>query len=74
MTKHNKSTQFHEAVLQMVEGGSTVMDSVLEYCERHGLEVESVVPLVTKNARLLSMLRDEAESVNAIERVAHLPI
>jgi len=74
MTKHNKSSEFIESVTQMIEGGSTVMDSVLEYCERNGLEIESVVPLVTKNAKLLSMLRDEAESVNSIVRVAHLPL
>lgn len=74
MTKHNKSTQFIEAVTYMIDGGSSVMDSVLEYCDKNGLEIESVVPLVTKNAKLLSLLRDEAEANNAIERVAHLPL
>lgn len=74
MTKHNKSAQFYEAVQEMIDGGSTVMDSVVEYCERNGLEVESVVPLINRNAKLLSLLRDEAESTNAIERIAHLPL
>jgi hypothetical protein len=74
MTRHNKSAEFYEAIEKAVSGGSTVMDSIVEYCELRGLEVESVVPLVNRNAKLLSRLRDEAEATNSIERVAHLPI
>jgi hypothetical protein len=74
MTRHNKAAQFYDAVDRMTEGGSTVMEAIVEYCYKNDLEVESVVPLVTKNANLVSKLRDEAESVNAIERVGHLPV
>lgn len=74
MTRHNKAAHFYDAVERMTRGGSTVMDAVVEYCERNNLEVESVVPLVTRNANLVSRLRDEAEAVNAIERVSHLPV
>jgi hypothetical protein len=58
----------------MTDGGSTVMDAIVEYCARHNLEVESVVPLVTRNANLVSRLREEAEALNSIERVSHLPL
>lgn len=74
MTRHNRANQFYDAVQKMTDGGSTAMDAIVEYCTRHNLEVESVVPLVTKNAALVSRLREEAEAVNAIERVAHLPV
>lgn len=73
-TRHNKSSHFYDAIEEMVSGGSSVMDAVIEYATKNGLEIESVVPLVTKNANLVSRLRDEAEALNFIEKVAHLPL
>jgi hypothetical protein len=73
-TKHNKASQFYDAIDQMIGGGSTVLEAVVEYCYKHNLEVEAVVPLVTRNSNLVSKLREEAEATNSIEKVAHLPI
>lgn len=73
-TRHNKAAHFYDTVERMATGGSMVMDAIVEYCERHNLEIEAVVPLVSKNSNLVSRLREEAEATNAIERVAHLPI
>ena len=74
MTKHNKAAEFYDVVESMVAGGSTVLDATVEYCERRGLEIESVVPLINRNARLLSLLREEAENTNCIEKTSRLPI
>lgn len=74
MTRHNKTTHFYDSVDAMIAGGSQVLDAILEYCSKNGLEVESVVPLVTKNANLVARLRDEAEALNSIEKVGHLPL
>jgi orotate phosphoribosyltransferase len=74
MTKHNKASQFYDAIDQMTSGGSTLMDAIVEYCENLGLEIEAVVPLVNRNSNMVSRLRMEAEAVNAIEKVSHLPL
>ena len=74
MTRHNKSGEFYVVIESMTTGGSSVMEAVIEYCDRNGLEIESVVPLINRNAKLLSLLRDEAEALNCIERVSHLPL
>jgi hypothetical protein len=73
-TKHNKASQFYDAIDQMIAGGSTVLEAIVEYCYKRNLEVEAVVPLVTRNSNLVSKLREEAESMNSIEKVAHLPL
>lgn len=74
MSKHNRSSDFYDAVDRMTSGGSTVLEAVVEYCSRNALEIEAVVPLVSRNSNLVSRLREEAESLNCIEKVGHLPL
>ena len=74
ITKHNRASQFYDEIERMVRGGSAVLDSVVEYCRKHQLEVESVVPLVNRNANLVAALREEAETSNSVERESHLPV
>jgi hypothetical protein len=74
MSKLNKASQFYDAIDEMISGGSTVLEAIVEYCHKRNLEVEAVVPLVTRNSNLVSKLRDEAEAMNSIEKVSHLPL
>jgi len=73
-TKLNKASHFYDAVDEMTAGGSTVLEAIVEYCHDRNLEVEAVVPLVTRNSNLVSKLRMEAESINSIEKTSHLPL
>lgn len=73
-TKHNKASEFYDAVDEMMAGGSNPLDAIVEYCYKNNLEIEAVVPLVNRNANLLSKLREHAESTNSVEKVAHLPV
>ncbi len=74
-TKHNKAAEFYDSVDQMTETGATVMDAIIEFCTKNTLEIESVVPLVTRNAPMMSRLREEAERLHFIKsQGSSLPI
>jgi hypothetical protein len=70
----DRATAFYETIDRMIAGGSTVMDSIMEYCEINSLEVEAIVPLIMENSKLLSIFREESEENNLIQRVSRLPI
>jgi hypothetical protein len=50
----------------------SLIDSIVYYCEAHGLEVEVASSLVT--SALKSKIREEAESLNLLKKTAKLPL
>jgi hypothetical protein len=54
------------------ETGYTCMDTIIEYCEKVGVEVEVAATLIS--ASLKSRIREEAQSVNLIKKSARLPL
>jgi hypothetical protein len=52
--------------------GHTCMDTIIEYCDKIGIEVEVAATLIS--APLKSRIREEAQSVNLIKKAAKLPL
>ena len=52
----------------------TLMDSIIYYCERNNLEVESIIPIIKSNLKIKSSLRIEAENLNYLPKKNRLPI
>jgi hypothetical protein len=70
----DRANAFYDAIEEMIDGGSSLLDSILEYCEKNSLEVEAVAPFIQNNSKLLSILREESEENNLITPVSRLPI
>ena len=54
------------------EGGSTYMDAILDYCERHQMEPDAIAPLISKP--LKEKIEADARELNFLPKVATLPI
>lgn len=52
----------------------SLMDSIIYYCERNNLEVESIIPVIKSNLKIKSSLRIEAENLNYLPKKSRLPI
>ena len=50
------------------------IDAVILYCDRKGLETETISTLIKKNTNLKSKIALEAQSLNLLEKTARLPI
>jgi hypothetical protein len=48
------------------------MDAILDYCERHSMEPDTVDPLISKP--LKEKIEADARELNFLPRVATLPI
>lgn len=55
-------------------GNVDYIDAIVHYCDRNGIEIETVAKIIHKNALLKSRIQDEAETLNYIPKTAKLPI
>lgn len=55
-------------------GNVEYIDAIVHYCDRNGIEIETVAKIIHKNALLKSRIQDEAETLNYIPKTAKLPI
>lgn len=66
---------FYQEVEELVwDLDISYIDAVIVYCEKRGLETETVSSLILKNPNLKSKIAMEAEDLNLIEKSARLPI
>jgi hypothetical protein len=65
---------FLEEIRKCVEGGSNHIPCIVEWCDRKGVEVESVSEVIKKNLPLFVTIQCEAEDLNVIKRKVRLPI
>lgn len=56
------------------EHGLDVLDAVVYYCERNGIEMETAASIIKQNAKIKSRLQVEAENLNYLPKKARLPI
>lgn len=69
MTKANKlSANFIEEIEKLVEGGSTHMDAIVTYCEKHGIEIETAAAIVRNNRKLKVKVRADAKLLGMVDR------
>lgn len=52
----------------------SLMDSIIYYCEKNNLEVESIIPVIKSNLKIKASLRIEAENLNYLPKKNRLPI
>jgi len=69
------STFLEEVEHMCLSRGVDVLDAAVTWCERNGVEYESVAPLIKKAQHLKTRLQAEAEAVRTVKRVGgRLPI
>lgn len=61
-----------EEIVKEGLGQTTYMDAILDYCERHSMEPDTIAPLISKP--LKEKLEADARELNFLPRVATLPI
>ena len=61
-----------EEIVNKSKGGCNYMDAILEYCERHEMEPDTIAPLISKP--LKEKIEEDARELNFLPRVATLPI
>jgi hypothetical protein len=73
MPTREEISEFSISIVKIAdESGHTCMDTIIEYCEKTGVEVEIAATLIS--APLKSRIREEAQSVNLIKKAAKLPL
>ena len=53
-------------------GGLSIMDTIVHYCESTGLEIDVVSTLISP--ALKAKIREEAENLNMMKKSAKLPL
>lgn len=61
-------------VEKLVNKDVNYIDALLEYAERKNIEIELLGELVRKSVVLKSKVRDNAETLNLVEKISRLPI
>jgi Phage late-transcription coactivator len=50
------------------------IDAIVHYCERMGVEIESVGQAIRSNSNLKAKIQNEAEDLHFFEKTSKLPI
>lgn len=73
MPSREEISEFSASIMKASdETGHTCMDTIIEYCEKMGIEVEIAATLIS--APLKARIREEAQSINLIKKSAKLPL
>lgn len=72
--KTGLNDNFITEINKLVTSGLDYMDSIVYYCEKNNIEIESVVPIIKSNVKIKSGLRIEAENLNFLPKKNRLPI
>lgn len=52
----------------LVRNGSSYIDALIHYSEKHNIELEALASAVKKNANLKAILQEEAESLHYLPK------
>ena len=73
MPTKNEISEFSMKIAEMAEESNlTIMDAIVGYCEKTGMEIDVASTLVS--SALKSKLREEAQELNLLKKSARLPI
>jgi len=61
-------------IQQYIDNGVPYIDAVVEYAERHNIEIEVLGELIRGTPILKAAVQAEAEELNLLERTARLPV
>lgn len=68
----NFEVHFNE--IERLSKETTLMDAVLEYAKRNGIDEESIGSVISQNPNLVDRLRIEAEALRLLPKIDRLPI
>ena len=73
MPTKNEISEFSEKIVEIAQDtGMTMMDSIIQYCEDTGLEIDVASTLIS--SALKSKIREEAQELNLLKKTARLPV
>lgn len=65
--------EFSERIMELaLESGESIMDTIVSYCEKSGLEIDVASTLVS--SAMKSKIREEAQELNLLKKTARLPV
>jgi hypothetical protein len=73
MPTKNEISEFSEKIVELAQQtGLTMMDSIIQYCDDTGLEIDVASTLIS--SALKSKIREEAQEMNLLKKTARLPV
>lgn len=73
--KKHSTDRFVTEINALVENNDvSVMDAIVHYCDKYGLEIETVASIVKSNSKIKAKLQAEAEELNYLPKTSKLPI
>ena len=73
MPTKNEIQEFSDTILELAElSGESIMDTIIGYCEKSGLEVDIASTLISSS--LKAKIREEAQELNLLKKTAKLPV
>jgi hypothetical protein len=73
MPTKNEISEFSMKIVEMAEEENlSVMDTIVAYCEKTGMEIDVASTLIS--SALKAKLREEAQELNLLKKSARLPI
>lgn len=61
-------------IKEYIRSGETYIDSIIEYSNREGIEIELIGDIIKKSPTLKSKILEEAEDMNMVKKLERLPI
>jgi hypothetical protein len=65
--------KFHTEVDLLCEKGVDYLDAVIHWCEKNGIDIETIVPVIKKDQGIKGRLLNSAEDRNFIKKTTLLP-
>ena len=73
MPTKNEIQEFSDTILKLAEESrESIMDTIVGYCEKSGLEVDIASTLISSS--LKAKIREEAQELNLLKKSAKLPL
>ena len=73
MPTKNEIQEFSDTILKLSEESrESIMDTIVGYCEKSGLEVDIASTLISSS--LKAKIREEAQELNLLKKTAKLPV
>jgi hypothetical protein len=71
----SRAKEFYETIENIVwKYDISYMDAIVMYCEKNGIEIESIASLIKNNDNFKSRVQIEAEDLNYLPKTARLDI
>ena len=68
-------TDFIKSIEKIVaDSGTDYIDAVMDYCTKHGIEVETAADIIKSNSSIKMKVRIDAEKMNVVEKTTRLPL